>query len=112
MRDRVVGTVKSQSALSLHPQHFGLSMAKEDEKKLRRRLAERDPDVGGSEGVGGGEKEGANSKEEDRRGGGVGKGGEQGKEETREVSRTFPKRRRRRQRAGRRKWGGQWVCAS
>ena len=41
MRDRVVGTVKSQSAFSLHPQHFGLSMAKEVEKKLRRRLAER-----------------------------------------------------------------------
>ena len=36
---------------------------------------EGDPDVGGSEGVGGGEKEGANSKEEDRSGGGVGKGG-------------------------------------
>ena len=42
MRDRVVvGTVKSQSALSWHLQHFGLSMAKEGEKKLRRRLAER-----------------------------------------------------------------------
>ena len=41
MRDRVVGTVKSQSALSLHPQHFGLSMATEAEKKMRRRLAER-----------------------------------------------------------------------
>ena len=64
---------------------------------------EGDPDVGGSEGVGGGEKEGANSKEEDRSGGGVGKGGEQGKEETREVGRTFPKTRRRRQRVGRRK---------
>ena len=96
MRDRVVGTVKSQRALSLHPQHFGLSMATEAEKDEEEVGGEGGPDVGGSEGVGGGEKEGANPKEEDRSGGGVGKGGEKGTEEAAKVGRAFQKTRRRR----------------